>query len=40
VVHSHFGEGKVLTVHTEKLTTQFKASGIKDVLKGFIARRR
>jgi hypothetical protein len=38
VVHPHFGEGKVLTVHAEKLTIQFKASGIKEVLKGFVAR--
>jgi hypothetical protein len=40
VVHPQFGEGKVLTVHAEKLTIQFKTSGIKEVLKGFVDRRR
>jgi hypothetical protein len=40
VVHPHFGEGKILEGHSEKLTIQFKVSGIKDVLKGFVARRR
>jgi hypothetical protein len=40
VVHPHFGEGKILEVHSEKLTIQFGASGIKQVLKGFVARRR
>jgi hypothetical protein len=39
VVHPQFGEGKVLTVHVEKLTIQFKGSGIKEVLIGFVARR-
>jgi hypothetical protein len=40
VVHPHFGEGKILEVHPEKLIIQFEASGIKQVLKGFVARRR